>query len=125
MPVNIYGNDYATKDGSCIRDYVHVIDIARAHIQALERIDDLSGRSYNLGNGSGYSVFEVVNTAKIICAVEIPVIISPRREGDPSVLTASAKKAQVDLGWEPQYPDLESIIGSAWKWTQSHSQGYS
>jgi UDP-glucose 4-epimerase len=124
-PLHIFGDNYVTRDGSCIRDYVHVIDIARAHIRALERISDLSGRAYNLGSSSGYSVFQVVNMAQKICGVEIPRVISPRRDGDPTILTASSKRAKLDLDWEPQYPGLDTIIGSAWKWAQSHPQGYS
>jgi UDP-glucose 4-epimerase len=124
LPLKIFGNDYPTQDGSCIRDYIHVIYIARAHTLALEKIDDLTGRAYNLGNGNGYSVLEVVKAVEEICGIEVPVVISPCREGDPSTLTASAGKARVELDWEPQCPDLKSIIGSAWRWIQSHSEGY-
>jgi UDP-glucose 4-epimerase len=124
LPLHIFGSDYPTRDGSCIRDYVHVIDIARAHLLALERIDKLSGRAYNLGHGTGYSVFEIVNTAQKICGREIPREISPRRRGDPSELLASSARARSDLDWSPIASDLDSILSSAWKWAQSHSQGY-
>ncbi len=123
-PVPIFGNDYDTRDGSCIRDYVHVIDIAQAHIKALDSLDDLSGRAYNLGNGDGYSVLEVVETARRISGASIPVVFSPRREGDPSSLVASAEKAKLQLGWQPRFSALDTIVESAWKWMKIHPVGY-
>lgn len=123
-PVYIFGTDYPTKDGSCIRDYVHVTDIAQAHVLALEKIDALSGRAYNLGNGEGYSVLEVMETAKKVTSVDIPTKISARRAGDPAVLVASSDRAKEELGWKPKFPELESIIASAWKWMKEHLKGY-
>ncbi len=123
-PVAIFGTDYPTKDGTCIRDYVHVIDIAQAHVLALEKLDELSGRAYNLGNGDGYSVLEVVETARKVSGVKIPTILSARRAGDPAVLLASSSRAKSELGWKPQFPKLESIIESAWRWMKEHPNGY-
>jgi UDP-glucose 4-epimerase len=123
-PLAIFGTDYPTRDGSCIRDYIHVVDIARAHILALEKIDTLSGRVYNLGNGQGYSVLEVVEAARKVTEFEIPAEICPRRLGDPAVLMASSRLAQGELGWRPEFPELESIIESAWRWTKGHPAGY-
>jgi len=123
-PVKLFGTDYPTKDGSCVRDYVHVIDIAQAHILALETIEQLSGRAYNLGNGEGYSVIEVVEAARKATHAEIPVKISPRRAGDPAVLVASSRRAKEELGWRPKFPELEAIIESAWTWMKKHPKGY-
>jgi len=123
-PVSLFGTDYPTKDRSCTRDYVHVMDIAQAHILALEKIEQLSGRAYNLGNGEGYSVFEVVETAKKVTGADIPVKISSRRPGDPAVLVASSRRAKEELGWSPEFPQLEVIIESAWKWMRKHPEGY-
>ncbi len=123
-PVAIFGADYPTPDGSCIRDYVHVVDIAQAHILALEKVDELSGRGYNLGNGKGYSVFEVVAAAKRITKTAIPTQISQRRSGDPAVLVASSGRVQAELGWQPEFPELESVVESAWRWLREHSEGY-
>jgi UDP-glucose 4-epimerase len=114
--VEIFGDDYPTADGTCIRDYIHVIDLARAHILAL---DVLSERSaiYNLGcGGDGYSVRDVIETAKRVTGKEIPVRMGPRRAGDPAVLIASSDKIKSELGWQPQFQDLGVIIESAWKW---------
>ena len=122
--VSIFGTDYPTKDGSCIRDYVHVIDIAQAHILALEKIEQLSGNAYNLGNGEGYSVLEVVEAAKKVTGTDIPMDISPRRAGDPAVLVASSKRAKAELGWKPEFPEIEAIIASAWSWLKKHPKGY-
>lgn len=123
-PVAIFGTDYATKDGSCLRDYVHVVDIAQAHVLALEKISELSGGAYNLGNGKGYSVLEVVETAKKVTGVDIPVKISPRRVGDPAILVASCSRAKAELGWKPRFPELRTIIESAWRWLREHPNGY-
>jgi UDP-glucose 4-epimerase len=123
-PVTVFGTDYPTKDGSCIRDYVHVLDIARAHMLALERLDSLSGRVYNLGNGEGYSVIEVVETARRVTGVDIPVKTDPRRPGDPAVLVASSGRAESELGWKPDFTELDSIIESAWNWMRQHPDGY-
>lgn len=123
-PVDVFGTDYPTKDGSCIRDYVHVMDIARAHVLALGKLDDLSGRAYNLGSGSGYSVLEVVETAKKVSGVDIPFKSCPRRPGDPVALVASSGRAKSELGWKPEFPQIETIIESAWRWMKQHPRGY-
>lgn len=123
-PVAIFGADYPTNDGSCIRDYVHVIDIAQAHILALEKVKELSGKVYNLGNSEGYSVFEVVTTARKVTRTDISMRICPRRSGDPAVLVASSRRAKSELGWIPEFPDLESIVQSAWRWMRQHPNGY-
>jgi UDP-glucose 4-epimerase len=117
--VEIYGDDYPTADGTCVRDYIHVIDLARAHILAL---DVLSERSaiYNLGcGGDGYSVRDVIDTARRVTGKDIPVRMGPRRPGDPAVLIASSDKIKSELGWQPQFQDLGVIIESAWRWMQN------
>jgi UDP-glucose 4-epimerase len=122
--VEIYGDDYPTPDGTCLRDYIHVIDLARAHILALGVMSEGS-RIYNLGcGGEGYSVRDVIETARRVTGKEIPVKIGPRRAGDPAVLIASSDKIKSELGWQPQYQDLGLIVDSAWRWMQSHPAGY-
>jgi len=121
--IEIYGDDYDTRDGTCVRDYVHVLDLARAHILALEALDDGS-RVYNLGNGNGYSVREVIETARSVTGAAIPAETGPRRPGDPPTLIASSDKIERELGWTPQYRDLEDIIATAWEWHQKHPDGY-
>lgn len=123
-PVPIFGTDYPTKDGSCIRDYVHVVDIAKAHTLALINSDKLSGRDYNLGNGEGYSVLEVIKAAKEVTESNITTRSCSRRLGDPAVLVASSSRARSELGWKPEFPKLESIIETTWKWMRKHSNGY-
>jgi UDP-glucose 4-epimerase len=114
--VEIFGDDYPTADGTCIRDYIHVIDLARAHILALEILGERSA-IYNLGcGGDGYSVRDVIETARRVTGKDIPVRMGPRRAGDPAVLIASSDKIKSDLGWQPQFQDLGLIIESAWKW---------
>ena len=122
--VPIFGTDYPTKDQSCVRDYVHVLDIAQAHILALEKLESSCDRVYNLGNGQGYSVLEVVDTAKKVTGIDIPVQVSSRRPGDSAVLVASSDRAKSELGWNPEFSELESIIESAWKWIRKHPNGY-
>ncbi len=118
--VELYGEDYPTKDGTCIRDYIHVIDLARAHILALGILDERSA-IYNLGcGGDGYSVREVIETARRVTGREIPVRVGPRRAGDPAVLIASSDKIQSELGWKPRFQDLELIVESAWRWFLNH-----
>src|SRR4030042_1154137 len=119
-PVAVFGTDYPTRDGSCVRDYVHVIDIARAHILALEKLDELSGRAYNLGSGEGYSVLEVIDIASEVTGVNIPIDMHPRRAGDPAVLVASSVRAGAELGWNPEHTTLREIIESAWKWMKEN-----
>jgi UDP-glucose 4-epimerase len=114
--VEIYGDDYPTTDGTCVRDYIHVIDLARAHILALDVLDKRSA-TYNLGcGGDGYSVREVIDTARRVTGKEVPVRMGPRRAGDPAVLIASSDKIKSELGWQPQFQDLGLIIESAWRW---------
>lgn len=122
--VEIYGEDYPTPDGTCIRDYIHVVDLARAHIQALEALSQGSS-IYNLGcGGAGYSVRDVIETAQRVTGKEIPSRFGPRRPGDPAILVASSDKIKRELGWQPQYQDLELIVESAWRWMQQHPDGY-
>jgi UDP-glucose 4-epimerase len=122
--VEIYGDDYPTPDGTCVRDYIHVVDLARAHILALKVLDQES-RIYNLGcGGDGYSVREVIDTARDVTGKDIRVKVGPRRAGDPSVLIASSEKIKRELGWQPQFQDLRIIIESAWRWMLSHPDGY-
>ena len=123
--ISIYGDNYNTKDGTCIRDYIHVTDLAKAHILAVDYL--LAGNEsniFNLGNGKGFSVKEVIDVARKVTENEIPSIVAPKREGDPAVLIASSNKAKEILGWMPEYNSLEEIISSAWKWHKSHPDGY-
>jgi UDP-glucose 4-epimerase len=124
--VQVYGDDYPTPDGTAIRDYIHVIDLAEAHILALEWLAG-GGAShiFNLGNGSGFSVRQVLDTARRVTGREIPAEIAPRRPGDPPVLVATSDQIRATLGWKPRYPDLEEIIRTAWEWHQRHPLGYS
>jgi UDP-glucose 4-epimerase len=122
--VKVFGNDYPTRDGSCIRDYVHVRDIARAHVLALDKLDKLAGRAYNLGNGDGYSVLEVIAAAERVCGKKIRTEICSRRPGDPAVLLASSARAKSELGWQPQFAGIDVIIESAWKWMKEHPHRY-
>lgn len=122
--VEIYGEDYPTPDGTCIRDYIHVIDLARAHIQSLNALSEGS-RIYNLGcGGAGYSVKDVIDTARRVTGREIKVQVGPRRAGDPAILVASSARIKSELDWQPQFQDLEKIIESAWRWMQNHPDGY-
>ena len=122
--VNIFGTDYPTPDGTCVRDYIHVCDLARAHLLALQALEKSSPLIYNLGNGRGFSVREVVEVARSVTGHPVPVIESPRRAGDPAVLIASSKKIRRELGWQPRFPDLKSIVESAWQWHRKHPDGY-
>ena len=124
--VSIYGNDYDTPDGTCIRDYIHVTDLAKAHILAVEYLMN-GGESdiFNLGNGVGYSVKEVIETARKVTGHPIPAKEEARRAGDPARLVASGEKARKILGWEPEIKDLADIISSAWNWHKAHRDGYS
>ena len=119
--VPVFGNDYATPDGTCIRDYIHITDLARAHILALEQ--EVTG-PFNLGTGTGFSVQEVVETCRQVTGHNIPVALSPRRPGDPACLVAGATKAHDVLGWRPRYPDLPTIVQHAWNWHRAHPHGY-
>ena len=123
--ISIYGTDYGTPDGTCIRDYIHVTDLAQAHILAVKYLTN-GGKSdiFNLGNGIGYSVREVIETARKVTGHPIPVTETPRRAGDPARLVASSEKAKTILGWNPVHNSLEEIIASAWKWHKNHPDGY-
>jgi UDP-glucose 4-epimerase len=116
--ISIFGTDYSTPDGTCIRDYVHVLDLARAHILALEALVSHDKLIYNLGNGRGFSVREVIQVAERVTKKRIPVVEAPRRPGDPAILIASSEKIQQELHWKPQHPDLEDIVASAWNYLQ-------
>ncbi len=118
----IFGTDYPTPDGTCIRDYIHIVDLADAHIRALE-----PGKNgfYNLGNGEGYSVRQVIQACEKVVGQSIPALEKPRRAGDPPRLVASAAKAALELGWKPRYPKLEDIVATAWAWHKAHPNGYS
>jgi len=119
----IFGDDYDTPDGTCVRDYIHVIDLAQAHILALRDLDNGS-RKYNLGNGRGYSIQQVIDTAREVTGHDIPAIVGPRRPGDPDVLIASSESINHDLNWRPRYPQLKTIIQTAWDWHVAHPHGY-
>jgi UDP-glucose 4-epimerase len=122
--ISIFGTDYPTHDGTCIRDYIHVIDLAQAHILALEALEKQSKLIYNLGNGRGFSVREVIDAAREVTRHPIPAVEAPRRAGDPAVLVASSEKIIRELGWKPKYADLKTIIRTAWDWHQKPPQGY-
>ena len=123
--IQIFGDDYPTKDGTCIRDYIHIEDLAQAHLLALERLlNGLPGGEYNLGNGEGYSVREVIEIAKNVTGKPVPVKVGKRRLGDPAILVGSSEKASRELGWRPQFPDLEAIIETAWNWHKANPYGY-
>ena len=122
--VNVFGTDYATPDGTCVRDYIHVSDLAYAHLLALQALEKASLLIYNLGNGQGFSVREVVEVVRKVTGHPIPVIESPRRAGDPAVLIASSEKIRRDLGWQPRFPDLKTIVESAWQWHRTRPDGY-
>jgi len=122
----INGNDYETPDGTCIRDYIHVIDLAEAHIAALKFLtsENKGFRAFNVGAGKGFSVLEVVKKVKEVSGIDFKTPIGSRREGDPARLIAKAEKVKKELGWQPKYSDLETIIKSAWEWHKSHPQGF-
>jgi UDP-glucose 4-epimerase len=121
--IEVYGTDYATRDGTCVRDYIHVLDLAQAHILALRALDEGS-RTYNLGNGQGYTVREVIEAARAVTGHPIPAVDGPRRPGDPDELVAGSERLQRDLGWKPQHPALEDIVRSAWEWHSARPRGY-
>ncbi|MBQ6686727.1 MAG: UDP-glucose 4-epimerase GalE [Firmicutes bacterium] len=123
--ISIFGDDYDTKDGTCIRDYIHVTDLAQAHILAMEYLVKGGDNAiFNLGNGVGFTVNEVIETARRVTGHPIPAKVCPRRAGDPAQLIASSQKARDILGWKPQYDDLETIISSAWNWHKNHPNGF-
>jgi len=122
--VEVFGSDYATPDGTCVRDYIHVLDIADSHVRALEAIETISGEAFNVGNSRGFSIFDVIDSAERVTGRKILRKVSPRRPGDPAVLVASKDKLQHTLDWEAQHSSLEEIITSAWSWKQKHPHGY-
>ena len=122
--VKIFGTDYLTRDGTAVRDYIHVEDLGRAHLLALEAAEPGEHRVYNLGNGAGFSVREVVETARSVTGREIEAVEAPRRAGDPPALVAASDRIRADLGWKPEKPELEAMISDAWTWMQDHPRGY-
>lgn len=122
--ISIFGTDYPTPDGTCVRDYIHVVDLAQAHLLALEGLLKHDNLIYNLGNGVGFSVRQVVEAARRVTGHSIPVVEVPRRPGDPAVLVASSEKILSELGWRPRFPQPEAIIASAWEWFGTHPNGY-
>ena len=123
--IGVFGDDYPTKDGTCVRDYIHVTDLAQAHIRAMDYLT-AGGESniFNLGNGVGFTVNEVIETARRVTGHPIPAQVSPRRAGDPAQLIASSEKARRVLGWKPEHDSLEEIIATAWNWHKNHPNGY-
>ena len=123
--LEVFGDDYPTPDGTCLRDYIHVSDLADAHVRALEALVE-NGRSgaYNLGTGHPHSVREVIDTVERVTGRKVPWILGPRRPGDPAALYAAALKAQAELGWKPKFPELAAIVGTAWDWHRTHPNGY-
>jgi UDP-glucose 4-epimerase len=121
---NIYGTDYPTPDGTCIRDYIHIADLVSAHLLALDGLRERDSLIYNLGSGNGYSVRDVIETARRVTGHPIPVVELPRRAGDSARLVASSEKIKRELGWKPEHDNIEEIISSAWNWHVSHPKGY-
>jgi len=122
--VTIFGTDYPTPDGTCIRDYVHILDLASAHLLALHALESNETLIYNLGNGQGFSIRELLDAARRVTGHAIPAVEAPRRPGDPAILVASSDKIRKELGWAPRYPSLEAILASAWEWHTAHPHGY-
>jgi UDP-glucose 4-epimerase len=123
--ITVLGNDYNTKDGSCVRDYIHIEDLADAHVRALDYLErGKPSAAFNLGTGEGYTVREVIELARTVTKRKIQETIGPRRPGDPAVLIADGRKARAELGWEPKLSNLETILATAWKWHESHPRGF-
>lgn len=122
--IEVFGTDYPTPDGTCIRDYIHVLDLAEAHLLALEKLQSGQGLCYNLGIGQGYSVREVIRTVEQVTGKQVTVKKGPRRPGDPASLVASSERIQRDLGWRPRYTTLQAIVETAWNWHHTHPRGY-
>jgi UDP-glucose 4-epimerase len=122
--VKVFGADYPTRDGTCVRDYIHVYDLASAHILAMEAVEPGKGLAFNLGSGSGYTVREVIEVARKVTGRRIPAADAARRPGDPPALVASSDRIIRTLGWKPEYPDLETIVETAWRWHKAHPDGY-
>ena len=123
--IAIYGTDYPTRDGTCIRDYIHVTDLASAHLRVLEALKDRDKLIYNLGNGQGFSVLDVIDVVRRVTNHPVPAREAQRRTGDPAILVASSDKIQRELDWSARFPDLEAIVRSAWEWHRAHPDGYS
>lgn len=125
-PLQVFGTDYATPDGTALRDYIHVSDLAEAHVLALASLEQGRGSAiYNLGNGRPFSVRQVVQTVERVAGARVPQLVAPRREGDPAVLYASSDRIQTELGWRPRYAELETIVDTAWRWHDRHPGGFS
>ncbi|MGH2523960.1 MAG: UDP-glucose 4-epimerase GalE, partial [Anaerolineales bacterium] len=122
--ITLFGTDYPTPDGTCIRDYIHITDLVSAHLLVLEALERKKALAYNLGNGAGYSNLHVIETARAVTGHPIPIKELPRRAGDAPRLVASSEKIRRELDWQPQHPDLKDIIASAWEWHRSHPYGY-
>lgn len=122
--VTVFGDDHPTPDGTCVRDFIHVLDLAQAHILTMEALDRTGSRTYNLGNGHGFSVMQVIETCRQVTGHPIPYTIGPRRIGDPAILIASSERIRQELGWQPRFTSLEEIVRSAWEWHQHHPHGY-
>jgi UDP-glucose-4-epimerase GalE len=123
--LQVFGDDYPTPDGTCLRDYIHVTDLADAHVRALGAlVDTFKSGVYNLGTGRPNSVKEIINTVERVCGRQVPWTLAPRRPGDPAILYASAHKAQTELRWTPRFSDLDTIVGTAWTWHRTHPHGY-
>jgi len=122
--IPVFGDDYNTKDGTCVRDYIHVVDLAQAHILALEALQPGEARAYNLGNGLGFTVHEVIEVCRKVTGHPIPAKVLPRRAGDPAALVADSRRIIQDLGWKPKHASLEEIVASAWRWFERHPEGY-
>jgi UDP-glucose 4-epimerase len=125
-PTPIFGSDWPTSDGTCVRDYVHVVDLAEAHVLAIDKMEagEVDGEPLNLGNGEGFSVREVIDTVGQVTGTEVPTVDAPRRAGDPAILVASSERARERLGWVPRFPALRDIVETAWAWHRTHPQGY-
>ena len=122
---NIFGTDYPTPDGTCIRDYIHIADLVSAHILALGALETRDKMTYNVGSGNGFSVREVIEAARAVTGHAIPVVEMPRRAGDSARLVATPERIQKELGWQPQFTNMQDILSSAWEWHKTHPHGYS
>lgn len=120
--VQMYGDDYPTDDGTAVRDYIHVVDLAEAHLLALAHATAGEHRIYNLGNGTGFSVRQVIEACRQVTGHEIPAVVAPRRTGDPAVLVAASDRARDELGWKPEHADLQGIVSDAWQFTQQRAK---
>jgi UDP-glucose 4-epimerase len=122
--LQVFGTDYDTADGTCVRDYIHISDIAHAHVLALAHIERVAGHAFNMGNGAGYSNLQVIDAVRRVTGRDIPAVPAPRRPGDPPVLIADAAHIREALGWKPRFPGLEEIVQTAWAWRLKHPRGY-